>query len=304
MGPENDDLNGLVSAFAEADMLGSLPDVVDVRARAPQNPPAVLQQKFVGASMEPAYAEAGRFVGQAIEWASATRPIGTQSRVLDFGAGWGRISRMLLSAVPSQRLYAVDVDQRMIALIGSTLPGVNCLVGEPYPPSVLADRSMTHAFAFSVFSHLSEPAHAAWAAEFGRLIAPGGLVFLTVLDGLFFLQVASCQAEVAAGEPSPFAQNLATVLADPVRSHQEYDEGRFIYSDGGADGARSGGFYGWAAAPRPWLDQIWGSAGFRIVHWVPSGVLFEQAMVCLRRTDRPLRHQMRHRLRGALRGMR
>jgi hypothetical protein len=277
----------LVDRFSRAQVLEHLPPVVDVRSRSPRNPPPDIQQKYVGASFESAYSEAGRFVQQAVDWAAELRPFDESVRVLDFGAGWGRISRMLLGTVPSSRLYAMDVDQDMVALVESTLPGINCLISQPYPPTIIADGALTHALAFSVFSHLAEDAHAAWAAEFGRVVQPDGLVFITVLDQLFCNQVASCQAEVAAGHPSPFAVSLARMLADPEAARAQYRAGRFVYADPGSDGARTGDFYGWAMAPRPWLERTWGRAGFTIEHWVPSGVLFEQAMVCLRRTDRP-----------------
>ena len=74
------------------------------------------------------------------------------------------------------------------------------------------------------------------------------------------------------------------MVPDVPRARVDFHEGRFVYGDAGSDGARSGDFYGWAAAPRPWLEAHWGNHGFEIVEWVPSGVLFEQAMVCLRRT--------------------
>lgn len=281
-------LDDLAHRFSVAEVLTDLPRVIDLSERIPLNPPGEIQQKFVGASFEPAYREAGRFIAQATAWASHEgSPLERAGAVLDFGAGWGRISRMLLASVPSERLYAMDVDQRMVALVGSTLPGVNCLVTQPFPPTVLGDGALSHAFAFSVFSHLSEAAHAAWAAEFGRLLAPGGLVFITVLDELFFAQIAACQAEVAAGSPSAFAVKLAGQLEDPAEGRRRYDDGDFVYCAGGKDDARTGDFYGWAAAPRQWVRSVWGAAGFEIVHWVPSGELFEQSMVCLRRTRRP-----------------
>ena len=143
------------------------------------------------AEFEGAYAEAARFVEQAFVWASERGgdTLGPSDRVLDFGSGWGRITRMLLTRHRATQLYCLDVDPEMTALVQSTLPGVNALTGSAFPPSALGTGTMAQAYAFSVFSHLAEEAHAQWAGEFGRLLTPGGLAFITVLDELFSIRL-------------------------------------------------------------------------------------------------------------------
>ena len=260
------------------------PRCVNPAVALPWNPSAGVQQKFVGATFDAAYQEAARFVGQAFEWSTSQAVAGAHdTRVLDFGSGWGRITRLLLSRYEPTELYCLDVDSEMTALIQSTLPGVNAITGNPFPPSVLADASMSLGFAFSVFSHLAETAHASWAREFGRITSPGGLVFITVLDQMFFDQVANCQEAVRNGSADPFTLSLAGLLEDVPTSRDHFASGGFIYGDPGSDGPRTGDFYGWAAAPQAWMETHWGAAGFDILHWIPSGILFKQAMVCLKR---------------------
>ena len=135
------------------------------------------------------------------------------NRILDFGSGWGRITRTLLTKVPATKIHAIDVDEQMTALLNTTLPGVNALTIAPEPPTVLGEASIDAAVAFSVFSHLSGPAHEAWAAEFGRIVAPGGVVAITVLDAAFFGQIAGAQAAVAAGEADPDTAEECLVAA-------------------------------------------------------------------------------------------
>lgn len=278
-------LTEFATRFSQAPLIDQAPRIVDPHQAIPLNPDPAIQQKFVGAAFEPAYQEAARFVDQGLKWAAQSNPITPESRVLDFGAGWGRISRTLLTEIPASRLYAVDVDQEMIALMEATLPGINAIISDPFPPTVLGDGAMTHLFAFSVFSHLSEDAHKAWAIEIGRLLAPGGLAFVTVLDELFFDHVAGSQAQVAAGTAEGFAQSLARMIDDVPAARAEYHDGKFIYCNPGEDGARSGDFYGWAVAPRPWVETNWALGGLQVVDWIPSRVLFEQSMVCLRKAD-------------------
>ncbi len=202
------------------------------------------------------------------------------ARVLDFGSGWGRISRFLLDRVPSTAIFAVDVDPEMTALVNSTLPGVNAITTSPLPPSVLADGTIDLAVAFSVFSHLSPHAHEAWAAEFGRLIRPGGTAAITVLEQGFVDGVEDAQRARAAGTADAFASSMADLAIDAGAARRDLADGRIVYAPT-SDGVRSGDFYGWAVAPRRYVERVWGEAGFGIVEWVPSGELFPQALVFL-----------------------
>lgn len=280
------DLEVAARSFAGAPDIPFVPDVMDLASNTPFNPPQEIQQKFVGTSYEGAYAEAAAFVGQAREWATSYgQPLDSADRLLDFGSGWGRISRLLMTLVPTTCLHLLDVDPSMTALVNCTLPGANAITVDPFPPSVLGDDTMDHVLAFSVFSHLAESASSAWAEEFGRVLRPGGLAFVTVLDEYFLSQVASCQEVVRAGGNDAFAVSLAAMFPDLEEAERTFSGGGFVYGDAGDDGARSGDFYGWAMASRPWMEGTWGRAGFEILEWVPSGVLFPQAMVCLRRTE-------------------
>jgi hypothetical protein len=116
---------------------------------------------------------------------------------------------MLLAHVAPAQLYAVDVDQGMTTLVNSTLPGVNALTVQPFPPTVLRDGTADAVLAFSVSSHLSPDAHRAWAEEFGRLVAPSGMVFVTLLDQVFFDQVGGAKDAVKAGTADASAQSLS-----------------------------------------------------------------------------------------------
>jgi hypothetical protein len=158
---------------------------------------------------------------------------------------------------------------------------------DPEPPTVLGDASVDALLAFSVFSHLSGGAHEAWAAELGRILAPGGFAAVTVLDEAFFGQVAGAQAAVKSGEADDFATSLATTFDDVDAAKAGYDAGEIQYAGIGGGEVRTGDYYGWTAAPPKYVERVWGAAGFRVVEWVRSGVLFPQALVFMLRTDAP-----------------
>jgi hypothetical protein len=211
------------------------------------------------------------------------RGLASSKRVIDFGAGWGRISRCLLAFVPPSGLYAIDVDIEMTALINSSLPGVNALTVDSLPPTAFAAEMADAAVAFSVFSHLSPEAHAVWAKEFGRIILHGGMAFVTLLDAAFFDQVEQSRAALASGDTAPFTAALANLFPDLDAARASFDRGEPVYAGTGGGGVRTGDYYGWAATPVGFMQRTWDKAGFDIVEWAPSGTLFPQAMVGLRR---------------------
>ncbi len=191
-----------IASLVEAPTLEALPAVVDTIARPPLNPPQWIQEKFVGSSYETAYREAERFVSRAFEHWPADEL--SSFKVLDFGSGWGRILRLLLLRLRPEQVWSSDVDLSMTVLVQSTLPGVNATTNAPMPPSMFRSGMFDGVTAFSVFSHLSEDAHRAWAAEFARVLKPGGKVFMTVLEDDFLHTVEAAQAAVRSGEAPGF----------------------------------------------------------------------------------------------------
>jgi SAM-dependent methyltransferase len=289
-----DDLS-LAARLAAGPPLGDPPAVIDIRATTPPNPPETLQVQFVGLSFEKAYAEGETFVGAVVDaLAGLGHPGLKDARVLDFGSGWGRISRVLLTEVTPPRLFAADVDPEMTALVNVTLPGVNAMTVPSMPPTVLADGSMDVIVAFSVFSHLSGTAHQAWAREFARLLRPGGVAAITVLGEDFIDLVAGSQVAVTAGRADEFSSSMAQVFSDPEAARRGFHADRIQFGATGGGGVRTSDYYGWAAVSRRGVERIWGDAGLELVRWHPSGELFPQALAVLHRPgDGPVRHALR-----------
>jgi SAM-dependent methyltransferase len=282
----------LAARLAGGPPIEARPAIVDVDRTVPPNPPEQLQREFVGLSFEAAYAEAETFVSTfAHELARRGHPGLSQGRVLDFGSGWGRISRVLLTRTEPQRLFAVDVDPEMTALVNTTLPGINAMTVTPAPPTVLGDGAFDVAVAFSVFSHLSEAAHRAWAGELGRVVRPGGVIAVTVLGEEFIDLVAGAQDAVRAGTADDFARQMATVFPDLPATRAGYRNDRLQFGATGGGGVRTSDYYGWAVASRACVVRTWAEAGFRLVRWWPSNELFPQAMAVLVRVEPGLEHR-------------
>ena len=110
-------------------------------------------------------------VGPPTEIADLLAPISCES-VLDLGAGTGALTRVLAARVP--RVYAVDRDPRMIAVLEANCPGVTALEGtaERIPLPDGAVDAVTVASAW----HWMDPRTA--IPEITRVLRPGGALGL------------------------------------------------------------------------------------------------------------------------------
>jgi SAM-dependent methyltransferase len=97
-------------------------------------------------------------------------------RVLDFGCGWGRLTRLLTREVPPERLYGCDPFELML---GHRVPAT-LAVHDPRSERLPFDGPFDLAFAFSVFTHLSEAAAERAITALHAGLRPGGLLVITV----------------------------------------------------------------------------------------------------------------------------
>lgn len=101
-------------------------------------------------------------------------------QILDFGCGWGRLLRLLLKYVPAERLHGVDPWHRSIDLCREH--GIPCklALSDYIPRSLPFEGPFDLVYAFSVFTHLSEPTARAALATIRRSISERGMLCLTI----------------------------------------------------------------------------------------------------------------------------
>ena len=146
-------------------------------------PPQDIQVITNGKHGSPTMAGAARLL-RIVEDEVAARvsPDTGHLRLLDYGAGWGRITRLFLRSFAPQHISAVDVDERLVASGEELLPGLDFQRIDsggklPYP-----DDTFDVVVANSVFSHLSEGLQIRTLSELSRVTKPDGLLLLTVLN--------------------------------------------------------------------------------------------------------------------------
>lgn len=179
-----------------------------------------------------------------------------ESKILDFGCGWGRIVRFFLKDLPSASIYGIDCDSEIINICNTT--GLNCnfSVNDIYPPTEFEDNRFDVIYSFSVFSHLSEDAHRRWLVEFRRILKPGGILIVTTRSRDFILTCARLR-DVKETDVPFFATGPSQSFLDTSMTLEQYDNGNYIYEPIGGGGIRDGSFYGETCIPEKYIRTEW-----------------------------------------------
>ena len=98
--------------------------------------------------------------------------IGALDAVLDFGCGCGRVARNWHDR--GWDLHGCDYNPRLTEWCAHHLPFMQTRVNMLAPPTGYPDRRFDLVYAISILTHLTEPLARAWAAEWHRIIRPGG----------------------------------------------------------------------------------------------------------------------------------
>jgi SAM-dependent methyltransferase len=248
----------------------------------PGFPPEEVQKRFVGASGEHALREAFNFYRAIKTYASIT----PDSRILDFGCGWGRITRFFLKDVFPHRenIFGVDVMPEAIEICRQTKTPGNFILIDNHPPLDFPPESFDLIYAYSVFSHLSEAVSLEWLEEFSRLLKPDGLLVVTT-QGRWLIE--HCRS-LRAREPdqlTPHEQALSNSFLDTEAALADYDQGRFLFSPtGGGHQALAPAVYGEALIPPAYVGRVW-TRFFSFRDFVDDPSYLPQAVIVMQKTS-------------------
>jgi SAM-dependent methyltransferase len=162
------------------------------------------------------------------------RPL-AQARVLDFGCGWGRLTRLLARDVAPGSLYGCDPVQQILDVCRAARVPARLARSDFLPERLPFDGVFDLAFAFSVFTHLSEVAHQRCLRALHTGLAPEAIVVVTVRPPAYlqlseFLHQAldSLRPDV----PARLAEPRYLFAAHPAEpSHPQYDGGEMTYGE-------------------------------------------------------------------------
>jgi SAM-dependent methyltransferase len=181
--------------------------------------------------------------------------LGSCRAILDFGCGWGRVTRFLLRDVEAAKVWGVDHYDKSIEICKQTNRWQNFLQIKPFPPTAFANSTFDLIFAYSVFSHLSEAAQRAWVEEFARLLRPGGVLIATTWDRELIVRCGELR-KTASALPS-FQNHLPTMFTDTDRWLAVYDNGGFCFDTSRESYGEVSSYLGEACIPEQYVVKHW-----------------------------------------------
>ncbi len=191
------------------------------------------------------------------------RALSECGRVLDWGAGAGRVAAPLARVVaPGLRLTATDVDAFNVAYGRSQFSDIEFVDGGFLPPLPFEDGTFGAIYGISVFTHLSESVQFAWLRELRRLVRPGAPVVVTAHSEFQLFREAETRPDI-------LAEALRRGISDLVVDN---NLGRKLAEPN---------YYRATFHTRRYIEQNW-TQGFEIVQIHTAGNLQAQDFVVLR----------------------
>ena len=198
-----------------------------------------------------------------------------RARVLDFGAGCGRMVRFFCGNEAKYEAFASEVNPAHVAWMRESLRGVTVMRNGVLPP--LGGREgFDLIYSLSVFTHLNLAATDAWVEEMHARLRPGGVLIFTV-HGERALEITAGSVEHQGW------MGMTSGMARGIRANLKREG--FVYLRYGEDVLRmanAGGDYGISCMDVGWVRGRWGRM-FEVVEFVPAAVRGWQDVVVMRR---------------------
>ena len=102
-------------------------------------------------------------------------------KVLDFGSGYGRLTRSLTQHLPAKNIWVSDLYSDAMTWQEQVF-GVNTVVSTKDPGQFPLDQSFSVVFVGSVFSHLPDELFQRWLRRLYDLTSPDGVLVFSVHD--------------------------------------------------------------------------------------------------------------------------
>jgi SAM-dependent methyltransferase len=172
---------------------------------------------------------------------------------LDFGCGWGRVTRFFLREFEPSGLWGCDISEQALEVASGTNRWATFVPTPGRPPTAFPSGMFDLIYANSVFSHLNEQTHLSWLGEFKRILRPGGLLLATTLRRSFIEDAAGWR-DSDPGTLKPFQKSAAETFGDTGRWLAAYDAGHFCF---GSAGPGLNSEYGFACIPARYVRERW-----------------------------------------------
>jgi 2-polyprenyl-3-methyl-5-hydroxy-6-metoxy-1,4-benzoquinol methylase len=158
-----------------------------------------------------------------------------EPRIMDFGAGWGRIARLFLREARPQDIVAADTASLAIKCLRETGSAFQIIHNLPAPPIPEFQQTFHLIYSYSVFSHLSERYSRAWLDYLLTLLQPGGHLVFTTRGRRFIVDQESIRAQsidfIKSQTPdvAEYLRRLRENFPDPAILRHRYAAGEFQF---------------------------------------------------------------------------
>lgn len=112
---------------------------------------------------------------------AAGRRLEDLDSMLDFAAGFGRLTRFLIERLPAERVWVSDIQPSSMDFQRKTF-GVHAITSAIEPDQFQPGRKFRFIFVASLFSHLPRERFDQWLRRLWELLEPDGVLAFSVLD--------------------------------------------------------------------------------------------------------------------------
>lgn len=120
-----------------------------------------------------------RLLRQILEWRFGVQQ--RSIRLLDFASGFGRCTRFYVASQPASRIWVSDIFPEAVTFQRQLL-GVQGFASTAEPEALRCDLRFDTIMVASLFSHLPRESFVPWLSRLIELVAPGGLLLVSVDD--------------------------------------------------------------------------------------------------------------------------
>jgi 2-polyprenyl-3-methyl-5-hydroxy-6-metoxy-1,4-benzoquinol methylase len=230
-------------------------------------------------------------------------------KYLDFGCGWGRITRFWIKDIEPTNISGVDITPEILEVCKKIMTVGNYDLCTPYGKLTKEKEIFDFVTAFSVFSHLSEKNGLHWISEIHSSLKPGGLFVLTTLSSSFLDSSLACaenpersdwhrhiaeSVEISYPQwKTQFKQSFVKRIASKILRKlfginlsfnplNALNDEIYYLSTGGGFRNMPDKDYGWAMLSRQYIENKWGNL-FEVLEFVDNEKILPQAYIILKK---------------------
>ncbi len=193
----------------------------------PTIPDQQLQSQIHGAaSWEISMREAFAFY----EFVKASGSLNGAHRFLDFGCGWGRMTRPFMRDFDLDKLFGFEPNALHAIISRALNPYVTIFSGGFSPDGSIPKSWFDLIVGWSIFSHLSEASLMEWLKEISAVLRPGGHAVFTTWGLRFLRRLQVEQAQLVAGkEIHWYSKKCLDGAGDVSKRIADFEDGDFVW---------------------------------------------------------------------------